>query len=178
MSVNETCEFDYADRVRTDGYRVYNLVYSIVVIAVVTVSLVAWLYYRDLPRLAKRSPILVFIAAIGVILELLSGPLWRYDKTLFAEDCTLDNYFYFVCMPTTLWPLMVRLVLWANKIKLNFAIAGEAGALGVKKIDLKSPRLSRKVFLASKRFSLILTVAVLLPYYLFTFLLLDFVVCR
>lgn len=178
MSVNETCEFDYADRVRADGYRLYCLVYSIAVLSVVTVSLAAFYQYRKLPRLAKRNPPLVFITSIGVVFELLSGPLWRYDKTIFNEDCFLDNFFYFACVPTMLWPIMVRLILWANKIKLNFAIAGEAGALGVKKINLKSPRLRGKLFKASERYALLLTIAVLLPYYVLTIVLLELVVCR
>ena len=29
------------------------------------------------------------------------------------------------------WPLLVRLMLWANKIKLNYAIAGAVGMCGI-----------------------------------------------
>ena len=67
------------------------------------------------------------LTTVGLFFMLLGGPIWRYDPLFLQGSCVWENFFYFSGLPTMFWPLLVRLMLWANKIKLNYAIAGAVG---------------------------------------------------
>lgn len=176
MALNETCVFSYSDEVLTEPFRLYNLIYLVFSWTLISVCLVIFYCNRNLPLIQKRTPLMIYVSAVGVIAQTLNGPLWRYDIAVFQEQCLLDNFFALVCIPTVVWPLMIRLIIWANRVKLNFAIAGQVGRKGIKRVEVEASNLKWKVYWASEGFSYVL-LGLLIPYYICIYCLLDLLLC-
>lgn len=63
---------------------------------------------------------------------------------------------------------MVRLIIWVNKIKFNFAIAAQVAKSSLQQINTHAKELQRERLLASLPFALFLTFIVLVPYFIAT----------
>lgn len=131
MSLNETCTFEYQLIVRSDGLQLGSLGYSIFTLVMIAFSLPGWYIRRKSRRLLNRGGYFAFLTSCGLVFVLLGGPIWRYNPDYLQGSCVWENFFYFIGLPTMFWPLLVRLMLWANKIKLNYAIAGAVGMCGI-----------------------------------------------
>lgn len=177
MSGNSTCEFEYQIRERTLTFRWYCLVFSIVVLTIVLSTWIFWYKNRDTAHLRHRNGTLMGLCSIGVVFTLLNGSIWRYDKNVFNNNCVGDNFFYFICFPSLFWPLVVRLIVWSNRIRLNYVVAGEVATQGLSRVDVGSIEMQRRLYRASRKYGLTLVAIVLLPYDIGVFLLLQFYIC-
>lgn len=107
--------------------RVYLLLFSIVMICLIVGSGIIWFRFRDDYRLKRRAGSLVFISALGVVFNIITGPMHSFLNQ--NMNCVLRYFAYFATTATLIWPITVRIILWRNGVKFNNKVAVLVGKL-------------------------------------------------
>lgn len=162
-TVNGTDDcFFYFNRERTDEFAIYSMVYLGFVLSLVAVSSLLWLRQRHTFHLKERNGTLLFFSLIGLCLSLITGPMSRFLGS--SLPCVLDIMTYYLALPVIIWPVIVRLYLWVNKVKFNYKLAQKLAEGGFDELNTSNSALFWYRFRASKRYGVVVTLVPLLAY--------------
>ena len=123
--------------------------------AILLLSAIGWVCYRDNIHISSRSPGLSLLSGCGCLLFLLSF------EALFITNggsinCMLTIMLKHTGLPFIAWPYMVRIVLWGNKIRFNYFLATEIAKNGLEEVLTTDKRFQRMRFPASAKFGALL----------------------
>jgi len=110
----------------SDGFITYAKVYSVFAVCMLTSGAFLWFRHREELYLRRRNPELVALASLGVIANLICGPLYRTaldSPDAFRVSCFWVNFNFFVTIPFALVPQYARLELFKNRFRFNRKVA-------------------------------------------------------
>ena len=152
----------YFDRVRGEELVVFSISYFSVVYVMIITSAVLWFRQKDTFHLRERNGLIIMISLIGLGLNLITGPMTRsFGKVI---PCVLDVMSYYLAMPILVWPVVVRLYLWVNKVKFNYKLAEKLAQGGVAQISTLHASLRWYRIRASTYYGLFWTIVPLVAY--------------
>ena len=160
ITIDWFCPVYYSARVPPvdgPGVQITAAVFAVIGYLLVTCTFVLRLYKRKHDLIAKRYPFLVLLSMLGIVMYLSSGPLGRWLDGPWA--CFPMQQTLRMSIPTAVWPLIVRVIIWRNTIIYNFSVAAN-GAKPKKKHRFDTQ------FYASATFEAILCFGVLILLFL------------
>ena len=162
MSGNGTCDLEFRLRERTQAYRDYSLGYIIFVLSFIVINLLLWFCKRKHIVLVKRRLTILWFVVAAVVLQLWVGAVVRFAGAV--GPCELYLVLYIVIALYAAWPILARLILWINEVRLNWYIAENMShkSLDGEAVDA-NPEFERLRFRASNRYGIILVLAVYIP---------------
>lgn len=159
MSNNGTCDLEFRVRERTQSYREYSLAWIIFVLVFIAINLLLWYRKRKHIVLVKRRMTILLFVVFSVIAQLWVGAVVRFAGPV--GPCEIYLVLYIIISVYCAWPILARLILWINEVRLNWYIAEN---MSNKSLDAKNnPEFRRLRFRASNRFGLLLILAVYGP---------------
>ena len=160
-TVNGTLQcFYYFNRQRTAELRIFSATHFGLLVVLVFASMFLWFRQRKTFHLNERHGAIVAFSIIGLLFNGVTGPLSR----LLGSDlpCLVDIMAYYMTVPVVVWPLIVRMFLWVNKVKFNYKLAQKLAEGGIGALSTYNSNLVWYRLRASTSMGIALTVAPLL----------------
>lgn len=152
------CDLEFRVRERTELYRNFSLGYIIFVLSFVFVNLLLWYRKRKHIILVKRRMAILAFTVASVIAQLWVGAVVRYGGPV--GPCELYLVLYIVIALFAAWPLLARLILWINEVRLNWYIAEN---ISNKSLDNDNEEFRKLRFRASNLYGYLVVLAVYVP---------------